>query len=120
VIYCDNQRCVKISKNSVFHDRSKQIEIKYYFLCDNVQRGEVVLHYISTNEYIVYILTKPLSKIKFSYLRGYLGLVEIAPLVEREEMTSSVKRELLYVASWIVCEIWICIMLVYLRDGHTT
>jgi hypothetical protein len=36
------------------------------------------------------ILTKPLSKIKFSYLRDKLGMVEIAPLVEREEMTSSV------------------------------
>jgi hypothetical protein len=39
------------------------------------------------------ILMKPLSKIKFAYLRDKLGLVEIGPLVEREEMTSSVGRE---------------------------
>ena len=31
VIYCDNQSCVKLSKNLVFHDRSKHIEIKYIF-----------------------------------------------------------------------------------------
>jgi hypothetical protein len=43
VIYCDNQSCVKLSENTVFHDRSKHIEIKYYFLCDKVQRGEVKL-----------------------------------------------------------------------------
>jgi hypothetical protein len=36
---------------------------------------------------------KPLSKIKFAYLRDKLELVEIAPLVEREEMTSSIGRE---------------------------
>jgi hypothetical protein len=30
VIYCDNQSCVKLSENPVFHDRSKHIEIKYY------------------------------------------------------------------------------------------
>jgi hypothetical protein len=43
MIYCDNQSCVKLSENPVFHDRSKHIEIKYYFLCDKVQRGEVKL-----------------------------------------------------------------------------
>jgi hypothetical protein len=28
MIYCDNQSCVKLSENPVFHDRSKHIEIK--------------------------------------------------------------------------------------------
>jgi hypothetical protein len=32
VIYCDNQSCVKISENPMFHDRSKHIEIKYTIL----------------------------------------------------------------------------------------
>jgi hypothetical protein len=53
----------------------------------------VILQYISTYEQTTDILTKPLSKIKFAYLRDKLGLVNIAPLVEREEMTSSVGRE---------------------------
>jgi hypothetical protein len=43
VIYCDYQSCVKVSENLVFHDRSKHIEIEYYFLHDRVQKGEVVL-----------------------------------------------------------------------------
>ena len=38
VIYCDNQRCIQLSKNPVFHDRSKHIEIKYYFIHDYVHR----------------------------------------------------------------------------------
>jgi hypothetical protein len=84
VIYCDNQSCVKISENFVFHDRSKHIEIKYYFIHDKVQKGEMILQYISTDEQTIDILTKPLSMIKFTYLRDKLGLVEIAPLVERE------------------------------------
>jgi DNA integrity scanning protein DisA with diadenylate cyclase activity len=93
VIYCDNQSCMKLLENSVFHDMSNHIEIKYYFLHDKVQRKEVVLQYISNNEKTVDILTKSLSKIKFAQLRDKLGLVEVAPLVEREEMTSSVGRE---------------------------
>jgi hypothetical protein len=93
VIYCDNQSCVKLSENPVFHDRSKHIEIKYYFLRDKVQRREVVLRYISTDEQVADILTKPLSRIKFAYLRDKMGLVEITPLVEREEMAPQVGRE---------------------------
>jgi hypothetical protein len=64
VIYWNNHSYVKLSENPVFHDRSKHIEIKHYFLYDKVQRGEVVLQYISTNEQIVDILVKPLSKMK--------------------------------------------------------
>ena len=28
-IYCDNQSCIKLFDNPVFHDKSKHIEIKY-------------------------------------------------------------------------------------------
>ena len=38
VIYCDNQRCVKLLKNLVFHDRSKHIEMRYHFIRDMVPR----------------------------------------------------------------------------------
>ena len=42
-IYCDNHICVKLSKNPVFHDKSKHIEIKYHYIRDMVQRGAVKL-----------------------------------------------------------------------------
>jgi hypothetical protein len=41
VIHCDNQSCIKLSENPIFHDRSKHIEIMYHFICDWVQRGTV-------------------------------------------------------------------------------
>jgi hypothetical protein len=31
-IYCDNQSCIRLSEHPVFHERSKHIEIKYYFI----------------------------------------------------------------------------------------
>ena len=64
----------------MFHDRSKHIEIKYYFIHDKVRKGEVILQYISTDEKTTDILKNPLSKIKFVYLRYKLGLVEIPSL----------------------------------------
>ena len=35
-IHCDNQSCVKLSENPVFHDKSKHIEIKYHYIKDMV------------------------------------------------------------------------------------
>ena len=36
VIYCDNQSCIKLSVNPVFHDRSKHIDIWYHHIRDFV------------------------------------------------------------------------------------
>jgi hypothetical protein len=83
-IHCDNQSCVKLSENPVFHDRSKHIEIKYHYIRDMVQRKTVLVQYLPTYEQIADIFTKPLAKTKFEYFRERLGLVENASLAERE------------------------------------
>jgi hypothetical protein len=83
-IHYDNQRCVNLFENPVFHDRSKHIEIKYHYIRDMVQRKEIHMQYISTHEQIAYIFTKPLAKTKFEYFRERLGLVENSSLAERE------------------------------------
>jgi hypothetical protein len=49
-IWCDNQSCINLSENPVFHDRSKHIEIRYYYLKDMVQRGSVRLQFVTTEE----------------------------------------------------------------------
>eukprot|EP00253_Pinus_taeda_P027165 PITA_27165 len=36
MIFCDNQSCIKLTENPVFHDRSKHIGIRYHFMRDYV------------------------------------------------------------------------------------
>jgi hypothetical protein len=50
LIICDNQSCIKMTENPVFHDRSKHIENRYHYICDMVQRGALKLQYISMDE----------------------------------------------------------------------
>eukprot|EP00253_Pinus_taeda_P002002 PITA_02002 len=38
VIYYDNQSCIKLSENPIFHDGSKHIDIRYHHLKDCVAR----------------------------------------------------------------------------------
>jgi hypothetical protein len=75
VILCDNQMCIKMMENPVFHDNSKHIEIWYHYICDMVQRGAGTLQYVGTDEQVVDVLTKPLSRVKFEYFRDKLGVV---------------------------------------------
>jgi hypothetical protein len=75
---------VKISENPVFHDKSKHIEIKYHYIQDMVQRKALQVQYLPTNEQVVDVLTKPLTKTKFEYFHGRPGVAENASLPERE------------------------------------
>ena len=83
-IYCDNKSCVKLSKNPMFHDKSKHIDIKYHYIGDMVHRGAMQLQYVATYENIVDLLTKPLERVKFEYFREKLGFILIDVLEKRE------------------------------------
>jgi len=82
VIYCDNQSCIKLFENLVFHDRSKHIDIRYHHLRDYVVRRIMLLQYISTEEQDADILTKALSKCKFEFHRDKIGW-QIIPFLLR-------------------------------------
>ena len=84
VIYCDNQSCIKLTENPVFHDRSKHIGIRYHFIRDYVQKGAVKLEYISTDEQVADILTKALPRGKHVYFRDKMGVVRNTFLGKRE------------------------------------
>ena len=84
IIHCDNQSCIKLSENPVFHDRSKHIEIIYHFIRDWVQRGAIQLQYIPTDEQVADILTKSLLRAKHVYFRDKMGVVSNTFLVKRE------------------------------------
>ena len=43
MIICDNQSRIKMTNNLVFHDKSKHIEIRYFYIRDMVQKGAIKL-----------------------------------------------------------------------------
>ena len=83
MIHCNNQSCIKLSKNPVFHDRSKHIDIRYHFNRDCVQWGIIQLQYIPIEEQVVDILTKALGKEKFIFFRDKLGIMQNNFLAKR-------------------------------------
>ena len=84
VIYCDNQSCIKLSVNLVFHDRSKHIDIRYHHIRYCVQQKIMLLSYIPTEDQDADILTKVLTRSKFEYHRDMIGVADNPYLIERE------------------------------------
>ena len=72
---CDNKSCIKMTENPVFDDKSKHIKIWYFYIRDMVQKEAIKLQYVSIDEQVADVLTKPLSRVKFEYFCDKLGVV---------------------------------------------
>eukprot|EP00253_Pinus_taeda_P035289 PITA_35289 len=75
-ILSDNTSAINISKNPVMHSKTKHIPIKYLFLQEQVLEQKVKLEYVPSKEQVDDILTKPLPRETFEYLRQKLGVVD--------------------------------------------
>nr|GEW45790.1 copia protein [Tanacetum cinerariifolium] len=75
-IMCDDKGAIDLNKNPVQHSRTKHVEIRHHFLRDNVQKGNISIEKVSSEDNIADILTKPLKCEPINYLRLGLGMME--------------------------------------------
>ncbi|GJV36459.1 retrovirus-related pol polyprotein from transposon TNT 1-94 [Tanacetum coccineum] len=78
-IMCDNKGAIDLSKNPMQHSHTKHLEIRHNFLRDNVQKGHILIKKVLSVDNIADILTKPLKRELFNYLRLGLGMMEHIP-----------------------------------------
>jgi hypothetical protein len=61
-LLCDIESATRMVDNPVEHSRTKHIAIRYHFLRDHQQRGDIEIAYVSTKEQLSDIFTKPLDE----------------------------------------------------------
>ena len=61
MLLCDNQSCMAIARNHVFHARTKRIEVQYHFVQEFILDGEVEMEYCPTIDNCADIFTKALG-----------------------------------------------------------
>ena len=70
----DNQGSIALARNPEKHKRTKHIDIRYHFVCQKIEDGQVILKYISTLDMLVDIMTKPILATQFCVLRSKLEI----------------------------------------------
>lgn len=76
IIWCDNQGAIKLSFSPAFHSRTKHIEVDVHFLREKVQSQVLDFRYISSDDQVADIFTKPLSPTRFLSLSSKLGMLQ--------------------------------------------
>ncbi|WVZ52784.1 hypothetical protein U9M48_003806 [Paspalum notatum var. saurae] len=67
----DSTSAISVAKNPVLHSRTKHIDVRFHFLRDHYEKGDIdLIHVVSANQ-LADIFTKPLEFDTFARLRGY-------------------------------------------------
>ena len=74
LIRIDNKSAIALSKNPVFHGRSKHIHTRFHFIRECVEKGPVDVEHVAGRVQKADILTKTLGRIKLKEMRDLIGV----------------------------------------------
>ena len=72
LLLSDSTSAAAIATNPVLHSKTKHIEIDVHFIRDKVEKKEIEIAFVSSNDQTADVLTKPLTYSKFSFFRNKL------------------------------------------------
>jgi len=76
----DYKSALNLSKNPTIHGKSKHIDLKFHFLCDQVSRGKLTIAYCHTEDQTTDVITKLLKQARFDKLKKQLGMSNLGLL----------------------------------------
>jgi len=68
-VWNDNQGAVKIANDLSSVARTRHISMKYFFVQDHVEKGDIVVRFKPTDEMLADMMTKALGRVKFHQLK---------------------------------------------------
>ncbi|GKE13505.1 hypothetical protein Tco_1417056, partial [Tanacetum coccineum] len=79
LMYCNNKSAIALCCNNVQHSRSKQIDIRFHFIKEQVENGLVELYFVNAEYQLEDIFTKALGRERIEFLINKLGMRSFTP-----------------------------------------
>lgn len=76
-ICIDNKSAIALTKNHVFHGRSKYIHRRFHFIHECIENELITVEHVVGKEQKADILTKALGRIKFKEMRDLIGVQDM-------------------------------------------
>ena len=73
-IHSDNQSAIMLTKHHVYHERTKHIDVRFYFIRDIIAKGVVKIKKIHTSLNASDAMTKALPGPKFRFCMDLVGV----------------------------------------------
>ena len=73
-LYIDNNSALQVAKNPEHHGRMKHLDLRFYWLRDEVHRGSIRLVHLQTADMPADMLTKALGRVKLQHMAALSGL----------------------------------------------
>lgn len=78
MLWCDNLGATYLTANPVFHAWTKHIEVDFHFIREKVAQGALDVRFVSSEDQVAYVFTKPSTKLMLERLRTNLNLVSVS------------------------------------------
>lgn len=76
-IYSDSKSVIQLEANSIYHERTKHIEIDCHFIREKLQQGLINISYVPTQSQPADVLTKGLNRVQHEFLLSKVGVLNI-------------------------------------------
>jgi hypothetical protein len=73
-ICCDNAAAVLIAQQTMYRGRMRHLDVSQRYICELVDRKQVIIQQVSSDDQLADLFTKPLQRPVFESLRGRLGM----------------------------------------------
>nr|GEV88898.1 retrotransposon protein, putative, Ty1-copia subclass [Tanacetum cinerariifolium] len=97
-VNCDNQSAIHLSRNHVFHERTKHINVRYHFIREVLKAKTVKVLNVGTKHNVVDALTKVVPGFKLQYCLELLNLESVSVEV-----------------SLVVCRVNVVVVVVFMK-----
>ncbi|KAH9790140.1 Integrase catalytic domain-containing protein [Citrus sinensis] len=76
-VYCDSQSAIHLTKNQVYHARTKHIDVRFHFVREIVDEGKILIQKIKTVDNPADMLTKVVTTIKFEHCLNLINILQV-------------------------------------------